>query len=198
MTKNISHLKIYSYIKTLINVSDEKLNILISKCEIKTFKKKDIISNSGNTNQDLFFIEKGFIRLFITDSRGVQHTTHFAQENVFITDYTSLASGEPAKYNLEAIEETEMVILSKKNLDWLYTNLEEGEKLGRMVLDSYFVYFDNRLQHFYTHTPQERFDLMNSIFPDIHNRVPQHMIASYINISPVHLSRLKKHAYSKT
>ena len=143
-------------------------------------------------SQDLFFIEEGFIRLFITDSRGVQHTTHFAQENVFITDYTALASGEPAKYSLEAIQDTTMVILTKETLSWLYTNLKEGEILGRKVLDDYFVYFDNRLQHFYTHTPEERFDLMNSIFPDIHNKVPQHMIASYINITPVHLSRIKK------
>lgn len=198
MAHNITNLKIYSYIKSQINASDDELKELISKCEIKTYKKKTIISKSNNTNQDLFFIEKGLIRLFITDSRGIQHTTHFAQENVFITDYTALASGEPAKYNLEAIEDTEIVILSKKNLNWLYTNLEEGEKLSRKVLDNYFVYFDNRLQHFYTHTPQERFDLMNSIFPDIYNKVPQHMIASYINITPVHLSRLKKRALKKT
>lgn len=193
---NIKDLKITTYIKSQINVSDDKLETLVSMCDLKTFKKKTIISKSGNTDQDLYFIEKGLIRLFITDSRGIQHTTHFAQEDVFITDYTALTSGEPAKYNLEAIEDTEMIVLSKKNLNWLYTNLKEGEKLGRIVLDNYFVYFDNRLQHFYTHTPQERFDLMNSIFPDIHNRVPQHMIASYINITPVHLSRLKKQANS--
>lgn len=65
------------------------------------------------------------------------------------------------------------------------------------VINDYFIYFDNRLQHFYIHTPQERFDLMNSIFPDIHNKVPQHMIASYINITPVHLSRLKKQTNKK-
>lgn len=195
---SIKNLKITSYIKSQINVSDEKLETLISLCELKTFKKKSIISKCNNTNQSLYFIEKGFIRLFITDLRGVQHTTHFAQEDVFITDYTALASGEPAKYNLEAIEDTTMIIISKENLNWLYTNLDEGEKLGRMVLDNYFIYFDNRLQHFYTHTPQERFDLMNSIFPDIHNKVPQHMIASYINITPVHLSRLKKQASLKS
>lgn len=186
------NLKIYSYIRSQINVSEKNLKTLVSKCEIKTFKKKSIISACNNTNQDLFFIEKGLIRLFISDSRGIQHTTHFAQENVFITDYSALATGEPAKYSLEAIEDTTMVIISKKNLNWLYTNLVEGEKLGRIVLDNYFVYFDNRLQHFYTHTAQERFDLMNSIFPDIHQKVPQHMIASYINITSVHLSRLKK------
>lgn len=196
MTEKIESLKIKSYIKSLINVSEEKLETLIAMCDVKTLKKKTIVSESNNIDQSLFFIEKGLIRLYITDIRGNQHTTHFAQENVFITDYTALASGEPAKYTLEAIEETKIVVISKKNLNWLYTNLDEGEKLGRMVLDNYFIYFDNRLQHFYTHTPQERFDLMNSIFPDIHNRVPQHMIASYINITSVHLSRLKKKAYS--
>lgn len=197
MSQDINDFKITSYIKSQIKVSDEKIEELISRCTIKTFKKKSIISHCNNIDQSLYFIEKGFIRLFINDSRGNQHTTHFAMENVFITDYTALASGMPAKYTLEAIEDTKMVIITRENLNWMYANLKEGEILGRKVLDDYFVYFDNRLQHFYTHTPKEHFDLMNSIFPDIHNKVPQHMIASYINITSVHLSRLKKQAHSK-
>lgn len=198
MIKDIANLKVTSYIKSQINVTDEKLEAFLSRCELKKYKKKELISECSNTNRELFFIEDGFIRLFINDTRGNQHTTHFAMPNVFIADYTALASGMPAQYSLEAIEETLMVVISHENLQWMYANFEEGGILGRKVLDDYFVYFDNRLQHFYTHTPQERFDLMNSIFPDIHNKVPQHMIASYINISSVHLSRLKKQANTKT
>ncbi|WP_298505315.1 Crp/Fnr family transcriptional regulator [uncultured Maribacter sp.] len=198
MKTDSNNLKIIPYIKSLINVDDNVLNESISRCTIKHFKKKETISKSGNTDRELFFIEDGFIRLFITDSKGKQHTTHFAIPNVFIADYTALASGLPAMYTLEAIEDTKMIVISNENLQYLYSNLKEGELLGRKILNQYFYYFDNRLQHFYTHTPQERFDLMNSIFPDIHNKVPQHMIASYINITSVHLSRLKKQAHLKT
>jgi hypothetical protein len=53
---------------------------------------------------------------------------------------------------------------------------------------------ERRIQHLYTLSPIERFALMNEIFPNIHNRVPQHMIASYLGITPIHLSRIKSQA----
>lgn len=77
-------------------------------------------------------------------------------------------------------------------VDWGYKNLRQGERLGRLIAEYYFIYQDNRLKDLYAKTPKERYDSITEVFPNIHNRVPQHMIASYLGISPVHLSRLKK------
>jgi len=90
------------------------------------------------------------------------------------------------------VEETEVVILPRASIEWGYQNLNEGQKLGRLIAEYYFIYHDNRIKNLYVRTPKERYDNITNIFPNIHNRVPQHMIASYLGITPIHLSRLKK------
>lgn len=66
--------------------------------------------------------------------------------------------------------------------------------MGRLIAEWYFIYKDTRIKNLYALTPKERYDQITDVFPNIHNRVPQHMIASYLGITAVHLSRLKKQA----
>lgn|GEM_PF-2882148 len=66
------------------------------------------------------------------------------------------------------------------------------EKLGRLVAEFYFIYHDHGIKNLYACKPKQRYDTLTEVFPNIHNRVPQHMIAYYLGITPVHLSRLKK------
>jgi pectate lyase len=85
-----------------------------------------------------------------------------------------------------------VIILPRKSIEWGYSNMQEGQKLGRLIAEFYFIYHDNRIKNLYARTPLERYNALAEVFPNIHNRVPQHMIASYLGITPVHLSRLKK------
>jgi CRP-like cAMP-binding protein len=128
----------------------------------------------------------------IVDNNGVEHSIHFALENQFIAAYSSFLEESKSIYTLEALEETEVVILPKSTIDWGYANLKEGQKMGRLIAEYYFVFQDNRIKNNYCRTPKERYDSISEIFPNIHNRVPQHMIASYLGITSIHLSRLKK------
>ncbi|MBU2996280.1 Crp/Fnr family transcriptional regulator [Cellulophaga baltica] len=192
MIKDFKSLNIYTYIKSYITISDEEIELYLNQCYLKTYKNRELISEVNVLDPNIYFIEKGFIRLYITDEKGRKHTTHFASENSFVSDYTSIIRQKASKYNFQALTETQVVVVPPEALFWLYKNVKEGEKFGRLVLDEHFIHLEERLLNLYTHSPQERFELMNSIFPDIHNLVPQHMIASYINVSPVHMSRLKK------
>lgn len=90
------------------------------------------------------------------------------------------------------MEPTEVTVLPKEAIGWGYDHLQEGQKLGRLIAEFYFTYLDERIEHLYTLSPIQRYELMNQIFPNIHNRVPQHMIASYLGITPIHLSRIKR------
>ncbi|MCB0847724.1 MAG: Crp/Fnr family transcriptional regulator, partial [Bacteroidetes bacterium] len=88
--------------------------------------------------------------------------------------------------------------LPRSSIEWGYQNLTQGDKLGRLIAEFYFIYQDNRINNRYIRSPRERYDSITEIFPNIHNRAPQHMIASYLGITPVHLSRLKKEDSAKT
>jgi hypothetical protein len=113
-------------------------------------------------------------------------------ENQFIADYSSFMTKEVSFQTIQALEDTDVVVLPRQAIEWGYANLKEGDRLGRFVAEYYFIYHDNRIKNLYVRTPKERYDSISKVFPDIHNRVPQHMITSYLGITPVHLSRLKK------
>ena len=179
-------------ITKMISVSEEEAMQFMSFCYRKSFKKKNLISDDEKFIDEVYFIEKGILRVKIVDIDGREHTTHFALENQFIADYNAFLTKRKSKYQLEALEDTEVIVLPRKAIEWGYENMKEGEKLGRLIAEQYFVYLDTRIQHLYTLSPIERYHLMTEIFPNIHNRVPQHMIASYLGITPIHLSRIKK------
>lgn len=176
----------------MINISVTELDSLLAQCFTKTFKRLEILSRPRAIPNEIFFINKGITRVTITDNNGIEHTIHFALEDRFIADYSCFMLKEPSLYILQAIEETEVVVLPRTAIEWGYKNLKEGEKLGRLIAEYYFIYQDNRIKNLYSRTPKQRYDSITDVFPNIHNRVPQHMIASYLGVTPVHLSRLKK------
>ena len=176
----------------MIALSEKEATDFMARCYRRKFKKKEILSEDDKIIGEVYFIEKGIIRVKITDLNGTEHTVHFAIENQFIADYRAFLTREKSRYQLEAMEATEVIVLPKEAIEWGYQYLKEGQKLGRLIAEYYFTYLDQRIEHLYTLSPIQRYDLMNQIFPNIHNRVPQHMIASYLGITPIHLSRIKK------
>jgi CRP-like cAMP-binding protein len=178
----------------MISISEDELNSFLCQTMTKTFKRQEILSRPNSIPNEVFFINKGLIRVLVTDNDGVEHTIHFALENQFIADYSNFIQQQPSIYSLQAVEDTEVVVLPKNTIEWGYKHLAEGQKMGRLVAEYYFIYQDDRIKNMYVRTPKQRYDSITDVFPNIHNRVPQHMIASYLGITPIHLSRLKKEA----
>jgi CRP-like cAMP-binding protein len=179
-------------IKSMISISGGELDDFLSQVITKTFRRQETISRPNAIPNEIFFINKGLIRVLITDNEGTEHTIHFALENQFIADYSNFIQRQPSLYSLQAVEETEVVVLPRSAIEWGYKYLTEGQKMGRLIAEFYFIYQDDRIKNMYARTPKQRYDSITEVFPNIHNRVPQHMIASYLGITPVHLSRLKK------
>lgn len=182
----------------MINIPENELNEFLGSCFLRTYRRKEMLSQPLKVPNEIFFINSGIVRVVITDSKGAEHTIHFALEGQFIADYSCFMQRQPSFYSLEALEDSEVVVLPRSAIEWGYQNLTEGDKLGRLIAEFYFIYQDNRIKNQYIRTPKERYDSITEVFPDIHNRAPQHMIASYLGITPVHLSRLKKEGFSKT
>jgi signal-transduction protein with cAMP-binding, CBS, and nucleotidyltransferase domain len=184
--------QIRQVIKQMINISEDELDSFLNQSIIKTFKRQETLSRPTAIPNEIFFIEKGLIRVFITDNEGTEHTIHFALENQFIADYSNFIQKQPSLYSLQAVEETQVTVLPRSAVEWGYKNLTEGQKMGRLIAEFYFIYQDDCIKNIYTRTPKQRYDSILEVFPNIHNRVTQHMIASYLGITSVHLSRLKK------
>ncbi|MEJ8818658.1 Crp/Fnr family transcriptional regulator [Lacibacter sp. H407] len=189
--------QIRQVIQQMISISENELNDFLDQTITRTFKKQEIVSRPNAIPNEIFFINKGLIRVIVADNDGTEHTIHFALENQFIADYSCFMQKQPSLYTLQAVEETEVVVLPRSAIEWGYKNLKDGEKMGRLIAEFYFIYQDDRIKNQYARTPKQRYDSITEVFPDIHNRVPQHMIASYLGITAVHLSRLKKNEHQK-
>ena len=182
---------IHQVISSYIDINEEEWAIYSSMLKVKKIKKKDIVLKAGSTCTDVLFINSGLLRVYFMDKDGAEKTFHFALENTFATDYKSLLKGVPSNYTIQAMEDTQVVVMSKEMIYEGYKSLRKGEKLGRLLAEQYFFMFNDKIQSIYTKTPLERYNNLNNSFPNIFQRVPQHLIASYLNISSVHLSRLK-------
>lgn len=181
-------------VQQMIDISETELHTFLDFCVEKTVKKKTALTRVGVVPHQVYFIKKGLVRVVIEDAEGKQHSIHFALEGQFICDYASFMQEKPAVYYLETLEDSELVILPRSGIEWGYEHLQQGDRLGRKIAEFYFIYYDNRIKNGYTKSPKERYDAITEVFPNLHNRVPQHMIASYLGITSVHLSRLKKQA----
>ena len=182
---------IYQTISNYIEISDEEWLLYSSMLKVREISKKTIILNEGSICKDVFFINKGAVRFYFIDNNGEEKTFHFALENTFATDYKSFLKEKPSSYSIQTLEDSEVVIMSLEMLLNGYKILKNGEKLGRLLAEDYFFMFNDKIQAIYTQTPLERYHNLTKKIPKIFQRVPQHLIASYLNISSVHLSRLK-------
>lgn len=181
-------------IRQMVRVTEAELAGFLSQACPCAFPRRGELSQAGEVPQEIFFICSGLVRVMITDREGTEHTVHFALENQFIADYAGFIQQRPAHYRLEAVEPVQALSLPRAAIEWGYRHMAEGEKLGRLIAEYYFIYQDRRIKNTYALSPKARYDLIGEEFPGIHQRVPQHMIASYLGISPVHLSRLKRAA----
>lgn len=178
----------------MISASEEEMKDLLSRCVVKTFRKKEFLSEPGTIPQEIFFLVSGLVRVSIEDRDGLEHSIHFAMEHQFIADYSAFLLRQPSLYALQALEQPTTVVMPAEAVEWGYAHMRHGDRLGRKIAEFYFIYQDNRIRNQFARSVQERYQTISDVFPDIHNRVPQHMIASYLGITPVHLSRLKKAA----
>ena len=182
---------IHQVISSFIEISDEEWVVYSSMLRTREIKKKEILLVEGNICREVFFVNCGLLRVYFIDNNGEEKTFHFALENTFATDYKSLLQQLPANYSIQAMEDTQVAIMSLEMIQEGYKRLRNGEKLGRLLAEHYFFMFNEKLQSIYTESILERYNKLTTCFPNIFQRVPQHLIASYLNISSVHLSRLK-------
>jgi CRP-like cAMP-binding protein len=187
----IGFAKIYASFSSLISFSEEEIKGFMPLLAIKNYRKKDILLQQGDIANEIFFINSGFTRNFITNSKGEEITTHFTMEGDYVTEYASFLKQRPASCTIQALDDVEAVILNRDALQYGYEQVKEGNKMGRMIAEEYFMFAVDKLEEIYADDILDRFDRLNETYPGIHQIVPQHMIASYLGITPVHLSRLK-------
>jgi CRP-like cAMP-binding protein len=128
---------------------------------------------------------------------GKEVSTGFAPENYYLAQYDSFLTRQPSLGNIDALEDCQLMNLSYDNVQDLYKELPVFQIFGRKIAEMLFIMISSQTNALLTLTPEERYKKVLEEQPFIIQRVPQYMIASYIGITPEHLSRLRKKMTSK-
>jgi CRP-like cAMP-binding protein len=179
------------YIKKSIAVSDEDLEIILSYFKPLNKDKNDILLSQGEISQQTFFVGKGCLRLFFINEEGKDATRYIAFENQFATALVSFITKLPALENIQVIEKSELLTISHEDFNHLMQIVPQWRAFYSNYLEKAYVNNANRLMSFTTMDALERYQQLLKINPAIVKRLPNKIVASYINVSQETLSRLK-------
>ena len=182
------------YIRDKIIISDEELEEVLSFFKMMQVKKNEILISPGETSQRIYFVGTGCLRIFFLTAGGTEATRHFAFENQFATALVSFITNETSKEFVQAIEDTNLYYISQNDFYHLLQIIPQWEKLYRHYLEYAYVTNTNRLMSFITLDATERYRQLLAQNPGVVMRMPNKMVASYLNISQETLSRLKSKA----
>ena len=177
--------------------SDEELAIIKTYLTTKRLRKKQYLLQEGDVCKFIAFVEKGALRSYSIDEKGVERIIQFALEGWTISDLYSFLTAEAATYNIDALENTELMLISKSAHEELLKTFPKYETWIRIQITDSYIAMQRRLSSIISLSLEERYAYFTSLYPDIIQRVPQHMIASYMGLTPETLSRVRKKMTSK-
>ncbi len=163
----------------------------------KKLRRKQYLLQEGDPCKFVAFVEKGALRSYSVDEKGSEHIIQFALEGWTISDLYSFLTGEPATYNIDAIEDSELTLISKSAHEELLNTMPKFETFTRLNITGAYVAMQRRLTSIISSPSEERYEKFNELYPTIVQRVPQHMIASYMGLTPETLSRVRKKIVSR-
>lgn len=158
----------------------------------KKLRKKQYLLPEGDVCKFIAFVEKGAMREYTVDDNGNEHIIQFALEGWTISDLYSFLTGEPATYNIDALEDCELVLISKSAHEQLLKELPKYETYTRLQITGAYIAMQKRITSIISLPVEERYKNLTSLYPNIVQRVPQHMIASYMGLTPETLSRVRR------
>ena len=182
------------FITKHVEFTEAELVAFNNQCTQVNFSKGELIMKVGEVQRNLYFLTKGIIRNFVENNKGEIKIYNFRSENMIVTGYApyNYEDNLKALVNVECLEDCTLIQVPFEAINFVINNMKLGDRLGRYMAEAHVV---QMLQYVLQRDPKtiiERLESIDKSFPNIHQRVPQYMIASYLGITPVHLSNLKK------
>lgn len=154
-------------------------------------KKKDLL-RIGEVCKNLAFVNQGILRSYSIDEKGNEHVIQIALENHWIADLYSFLSQQPATLSIEALEDSQVLLISSQDLDRIYLKIPIMERFFRKLVERAYVATLNRLNNNLAKSAEARYLDLVKRHSDIIQRVPLIHIASFLGITPESLSRIRK------
>ncbi len=173
-------------------LTEEEQELIKNYLTVKKIRKRQYLLQEGDVCKCVAFVEIGAMRLYRVNEDGSEHIVAFGLDGSFITDLYSFLTNEPSTYNIDAIEDSELVLITRSASDELRKISPKYQELIFQATSEAYIQLERRVTSTISLSLEERYKELTANYPDIIQRVPQHMIASYMGLNPETLSRVRK------
>lgn len=184
--------KLLKYIRQYIELTQDEEAKLVLKIKIRKVSKGQFIVRNGDICKYENFVLAGCLRSFYIDNEGQEHIVMFALENWWTADLGSFITQKPADLNVQCLEDSELVQIHYDDLQNLYVEIPKLERFFRIIIQKAFVAAQKRIVNNFSMEATSRYLQFREQYPDIEQRVPQYMIASYLGITKEFLSKIRR------
>lgn len=189
--------QLFTSIARVITLTEEEKAYCRSRFVPKKLRKRQYLLQEGDVCKYTVFVEKGLLRSFIVDDKGNEHILQFAFEGWWMADLYSFFTEEPSPYHMDAIEDSELLMIDQESWENLLNQVTVMERYFRILIQNNLIATQRRLMGTMSETAEEKYIKLTENFPEFLQRVPQHMIASYLGMTRETLSRTRSHMAQK-
>lgn len=180
--------------KSGLSLQPDEIKSIAERFKPKKLRKKQYLLQEGDTCKYAGFIVKGAARMFSVNEKGHEHIVRFGVEGWWLGDPESYTQGTPSKFNIEMLEDSELLLISWEHFQELIATIPAVAETTKAMDKQSFIASQKRIHSAISLTAEERYEELVKSYPGFVLRFPQNMIASYLGISPETLSRIKKNA----
>ncbi|MBU2951779.1 Crp/Fnr family transcriptional regulator [Tamlana agarivorans] len=180
-----------NYIKNHVTLTETEEAILTSKVSYRKYLKGQFIVQQGDVCKYECFVISGCTKTFYVDDEGQEHIVMFSVEDWWTSDIGSFITQTPADFNVQCLENTELIMFSSDVIEELYAEIPKLERFFRRIIERALVASQKRIIRSFSLSAKERFLYFRNQYPQIEQRIPQYMIASYLGITKEFLSKIK-------
>lgn len=184
--------KLKNYLQSFMSIPPLEWPHLIKSLRYRSLKKDEHFFKQGEVFGEIGFVAKGLLYNYYTNRAGDEFVKIFVKEGEPVSPYSSQIQGIPANYSCKALENTHLITLKFEALQNLYRRHACWERLGRLNAEKYFINKESREHEFLIADAKGRYEHFVRDHQELINRVPQYLIASYLGMSPVSLSRIRQ------
>ncbi len=181
----------FQYTSQVISFNNKERSLIESYFTFRQVNKKFRLVDEGKIAREVYFINKGLLRLFY-NKEGEEITAFIFREGLFAASYESFLRSAPSIQVLETLEDAELLVITKEHLDQLTEDIPKMNILLKKIAEQRFINAQQVLSSFILDSPEERYRKFILQHGDLLLRVPHHIIASFLGITPVSFSRIRK------
>lgn len=174
-----------------IDLTTEEEQEILSRLETEKYKAKTLLIKPGDTADFTYFVLDGILKSYTIDANGVEHILSFATPGWWMADMYAYLGNNPAIMNIDVVEECQVLILHKDDVEDLYIKIPKLERFFRILTQNNLISNQQRVLDKMALTAEERYEKFSKKYPEVIHCLPQKHIASYIGVTPEFFSKMK-------